>query len=92
MKARRITSIFSQKLDRTAFTAYFLGAVVPLVALAVVVERFVLPRLHDRLAVLGLVGAVVSIAVLSLASFLTLRATTRRSLATMDREIGRAHV
>jgi HD-GYP domain-containing protein (c-di-GMP phosphodiesterase class II) len=84
--ARRLSSIFSQKLDRSAFTAYFLGAVVPLVALAVVVERFVLPRLHDRLALLGLSGAVVSIAVLSLASFLTLRATTRRSIATMDRD------
>ncbi|TFG95982.1 MAG: hypothetical protein E4H11_04145, partial [Myxococcales bacterium] len=85
-ETRRISSIFSQKLDRGAFTAYFLGAVVPLVALAVVVERFVLPRLNDRLALLGLVGAVVSIAVLSLASFLTLRATTRRPIATMDRD------
>ena len=28
------TSIFSQKLDRAAFTAYFLGAIVPLIALA----------------------------------------------------------
>ena len=84
--ARRISSIFSEKLDRSAFTAYFLGAVAPLVALAVVVERFVLPRLHDRLALVSLVGAVVSIAVLSLASFLTLRATTRRSLATMARD------
>jgi putative nucleotidyltransferase with HDIG domain len=80
------SSIFSHKLDRVAFTAYFLGAVVPLAALAVVVERFVLPTLQDRLAVVGLIGAVVSIAVLSLASFLTLRATTTRSLATMDRD------
>jgi hypothetical protein len=84
--ARRISSIFSQKLDRTAFTAYFLGAVAPLVALCIVVERFVLPVLRDRLALFGLIGAVVSIAVLSLASFLTLRATTRRSIATMDRD------
>jgi putative nucleotidyltransferase with HDIG domain len=80
------SSIFSHKLDRVAFTAYFLGAVVPLVALAVVVERFVFPTLRDRLAVLGLIGAVASIAVLSLASFLTLRATTTRSLAAMDRD------
>jgi len=84
--ARRISSIFSEKLDRTAFTAYFLGAIVPLAALGVVVERFVLPRLHDRLALFGLIGAVVSIAVLSLASFLTLRTSTRRSIATMDRD------
>ena len=84
--AQRTSSIFSQKLDRAAFTAYFLGAVAPLVALVVVVERYVVPGLHDRLALFGLFGAVGSIAVLSLASFLTLRATTRRSLATMDRD------
>jgi len=79
------SSLFSQSLDRRAFTAYLLGAVVPLLALAVVVQRFVLPELRDRLAVAGLLGTVLSIAVLSLASFLTLRATTRRSLAELDR-------
>lgn len=83
---RRAPSIFSEKLDRAASTAYFLGAVAPLVALAVVIDRFVLPHLHDRLAISGLIGAVGSIAVLSLASFLTLRITTRRSLATMTRD------
>ena len=84
--SRRLSSIFSHKLDRAAFTAYFLGAVVPLVALVVVVDRFVLPALGDRLARLGLLGAVGSIAVLSFASFLTLRRTTSRSLATMERD------
>ena len=79
-------SLFSQKLDRVAFTAYFLGAIVPLLALAVVVDRFVLPTVTDRLASLGLIGSVVSIAVLSLASFLTLRRTTGQSLAISDRE------
>jgi len=83
---RRLSSIFSHKLDRAAFTAYFLGAVVPLVALVVVVDRFVMPALGDRLARLGLRGAVGSIAVLSFASFLTLRRTTSRSLATMERD------
>jgi putative nucleotidyltransferase with HDIG domain len=82
----RLSSIFHQKLDRAAFTAYFLGAVVPLAALVAVVERFVLPALGDRLAVTGLLGAVASIGVLSLASFLTLGRTTRRSLATIDRK------
>lgn len=82
-------SIFSQKLDRVAFTAYFLGAIVPLIALGVVVDRFVLPTIEDRLASAGLIGAVASIAVLSLASFLTLRRTTRHSLAMIDRENGR---
>jgi putative nucleotidyltransferase with HDIG domain len=80
----RLSSIFSQTLDRVVFTAYLLGAVVPLVALAVVVERFVMPTISDRNATLGLIGALVSIAVLSLASFLTLRRTTRRSLDQMD--------
>lgn len=78
------SSLFSHQLDRSALTAYLLGAVVPLGALAVVVQRFVLPELRDRLAVLGLVGSVVSIAVLSLASFLTLRLTTQRALAELD--------
>ena len=79
-------SIFSQKLDRVAFIAYLLGAVVPLLALAVIVERFVLPEASDRLAIFGLVGAVVSIALLSLASFFTLRRTTKSSLAQIDRD------
>ncbi len=77
-------SIFSQKLDRVAFTAYFLGAVVPLIALAFVVERYVFPIITDRLATFGLIGLIASIAVLSLASFLTLRRTTRRSLSQIN--------
>ena len=77
-------SLFSQKLDRVAFVAYLLGAIVPLIGLAVVVERFVLPDIRDRLAIFGLIGAVISIAVLSLASFLTLRRTTKSSLAELD--------
>jgi putative nucleotidyltransferase with HDIG domain len=79
-------SIFSQKLDRVAFTAYFLGAVVPLVALAVVLERYVFPEISDRYATFGLIGLLVSLAVLSLASFLTLRHTTRSSLQRIDRD------
>jgi len=82
-------SIFSHELDRVAFTAYFLGAIVPLIALGVVVDRFVLPTVTDRLANIGLIGAVASIAVLSLASFLTLRRTTRQTLAMIDRENAR---
>jgi putative nucleotidyltransferase with HDIG domain len=80
------SSIFSQSLDRIAFTAYFLGAIVPLIALWVVVERFALPGIQDRLESAGLIAVVTSIAILSLASFLTLRRSTRRSLARMDRD------
>jgi HD-GYP domain-containing protein (c-di-GMP phosphodiesterase class II) len=80
------SSIFSQSLDRVAFTAYFLGAIVPLLALWIVVDRFVLPGIEDRLVSTGLIAFVSSIAILSLASFLTLRRSTRRTLARMDRD------
>ncbi len=78
--------LFSDKLDRVTFSAYFLGAVVPLIALAVVVERFVLPTLDDRNAEVGLVVLVVSAALLSLGSFLVLRHQTRSSLDRMDHD------
>jgi K+-sensing histidine kinase KdpD len=77
-------SIFSQKLDRVAFTAYFLGAVVPLVALGFVIEQFVFPVVSDRYVSLGLIGLLTSIAVLSLGSFLALRRTTRHSIDRID--------
>jgi putative nucleotidyltransferase with HDIG domain len=76
--------LFSDKLDRVTFSTYFLGAVVPLIGLAVVVERFALPTLSDRSQELGLVALVVFTAILSLGSFLVLRHITRRSLARMD--------
>ena len=82
--SRRRSSIFSQKLDRVAFIAYFLGAVVPLAALAVVVQRYLLPTITDRLVGIGLIGLVVSIGVLSFCSFLVLRRTTRTSLQQLD--------
>jgi hypothetical protein len=87
MNAKKMsTSIFSQKLDRIVYTAYFLGAVVPLVALAFVAEHFVLPSLSDRLAWVGLVGLVLSIGALSLGSFFALRRTTHQTLDRMDRD------
>jgi putative nucleotidyltransferase with HDIG domain len=79
-------SIFSQKLDRVAFTAYFLGAVVPLVALGFVIEEFVFPVASDSYVTLGLVGLLTSIAVLSLGSFLVLRRTTRHSIDRIDND------
>ena len=87
MNAKKMpTSIFSQKLDRIVYTAYFLGAVVPLVALAFVAEHFVLPSLTDRLAWVGLVGLVFSIGSLSLGSFFVLRRTTHQTLDRMNRD------
>jgi len=83
-KQQKQSSIFSQKLDRVAFTAYFLGAVVPLLALGLVIDRFVLPAVSDTYVTLGLVGGFTSITVLSLASFLALRRTTRQSISRID--------
>jgi putative nucleotidyltransferase with HDIG domain len=80
------SSIFSQKLDRAAFTAYFLGAIVPLVALAYVVERYVLPGESDGGLGGYLTAMVASIALLSGSAFLILRQITRRSLRRMDRD------
>ena len=71
---------------RAAFGAYFLGAVLPLVALGFVLERHVLPGVSDRLVSLGLVGLALSLTVLSLGSFFALRRTTLRSIARMDRD------
>jgi HD-GYP domain-containing protein (c-di-GMP phosphodiesterase class II) len=83
---KRTASIFSQKLDRLVYTAYFLGAVVPLLALAFVAQHFVLSSMRDRLAWAGLIGLVLSIASLSLGSFFALRRTTRQTLERMDRD------
>jgi putative nucleotidyltransferase with HDIG domain len=78
--------LFSDKLDRLTFSTYFLGAVVPLLSLAVVVERFALPAVRERDQSLALIGLVACAALLSLGSFLVLRGATRRSLARMDRD------
>jgi len=80
------SSIFSQKLDRAAFTVYFLGAIVPLIALAFVVVRYVLPSNPDGGLGTGLTALVASIALLSGSAFLILRQITRRSLRQMDRD------
>jgi hypothetical protein len=79
-------SIFSQRLDRTTFTAYFLGAVVPLLALAFIVQRYVIPTTSAKGQVLGMIALVGSIAVLSLLSFLVLRKTTHSTLERIDRD------
>jgi putative nucleotidyltransferase with HDIG domain len=77
-------SIFAQKLDRVAFTSYFLGAIVPLIAFTFVVERYVLPVEGDTRVSVGFIAGVVSIVILTLGSFLVLRRTARQSLRQMD--------
>lgn len=77
-------SLFSQKLDRAVFASYFLGAVVPLVALGLVVHYFVLPALNsDQTATAAMVGLLVGIGVLSLAAFFALRRLTHNALRRM---------
>lgn len=77
-------SLLSQQLDRVAFVAYFLGAIVPLVALAYVAHRYAIPNLPKGIAEYGFVGLLVSIGALSLGSFFLLRHVTRQSLARLD--------
>jgi putative nucleotidyltransferase with HDIG domain len=76
-------SIFSQSLDRAAFLAYFLGAVVPLVGLGLVVHRLALPALPDGPWRVGLVAVTVSIGALSGAAFFALRRVTWHTVAGM---------
>lgn len=79
-------SIFAQDLDRAAFLAYFLGAVVPLMALG---WFFALPMLDEASAeggylsqagALGLLGILISSGVLCLGSFFALKRFTRQTL------------
>ena len=82
-------SIFSQSLDRAAFLAYLLGAVVPFVALAFVVHRFVLPALPEGHSSSALIALTVSVGVLSAASFLVLRRVTWQTVDRIDQDRAR---
>jgi HD-GYP domain-containing protein (c-di-GMP phosphodiesterase class II) len=64
--------------------SYFLGAVVPLATLAYVAHTYVLPSMEEDRAARGLVALLVSVGVLSLASFLVLRRVARQSLSRLD--------
>jgi hypothetical protein len=77
-------SIFSQPLDRAALVAYFLGAVVPFVALAFVLDAYVLPAMPEGPWSLGLVGLALCIGLLSAAAFLLLRRVTLQTVARMQ--------
>jgi len=78
-------SIFSLPLDRSAAIAYFLGAVIPLGALAWAALRWIRPANADSganwfIALLGLIG------ILSLLSFLALRRAARSVILQLDHE------
>ena len=82
-------SIFSQRLDRAILTGYFLGAIVPLVALAFLALRYVVPALPDGPVARGLLGGLGSVAALTLGSFLLIRRTAQQGLQRMDTDNGR---
>lgn len=77
-------SLFSQSLDRAAFIAYFLGAIIPLGAFTYLARDY-LERSTGEARLLLMV-MVVSLAGLSLASFLALRRTVRKAVEQLDRD------
>jgi HD-GYP domain-containing protein (c-di-GMP phosphodiesterase class II) len=81
----RIRSMFSQTLDQAVFAAYFLGAVVPLLTLAAVVQRYALPALgSDSNALWAAIGGISVVALLSLAAFFSLRRLVHGALQRMN--------
>ena len=79
-------SLLSHALDRVAFVAYFLGAIVPFAALTWVVGVEVLPNQDDPTLAKGMIALVAFMGVLSLGSFLLLRHATRRSLTRLEQD------
>lgn len=86
-QSRQFQSLFSQKLDRAVFGTYFLGSVVPTAVLAVVLRQYVLPGLEtDGNAELGMIGLLLGVGLLSVASFFALRRLVHGALARMDED------
>ncbi|MDH3404347.1 MAG: HD domain-containing protein [Acidobacteriota bacterium] len=75
-------SLLSQPLDRAALLAYFLGGIVPLVALVLFARRYASPALME----LRLGGVILGLALLSLGSFLLLQRATRAALGRAARD------
>jgi len=79
-------SIFSRPLNHGANLSYFLGAIVPLVVLGVVIERYILSDYQpegDSALALGQSGTLAfffSVAMLSLACFMVLRRLIHRTI------------
>ena len=81
----QLQSLFSQKLDRAVFGTYFLGAVVPTLALGFVIHRYALPSMSsDGSGTAGLIGVLVGVGALSLASFFALRKLVVGAVSRMD--------
>ena len=82
-RATHQLSIFSQPLDRAAFVAYFLGAIVPFFALGYVLDTYVLPAMPEGPWSLGLIALALCIGLLSAAAFLLLRRVTLQTVTRM---------
>ncbi len=84
-KAPNAKSIFSQELDRAVFVAYFLGAVVPLLAFAIAIQQYVLPTLgDDNFLAQAAIAITCGILVLSLVAFFMLRRLTHNAISRMN--------
>jgi diguanylate cyclase (GGDEF)-like protein len=85
-RPRHGDATLSHPLERGSFLAYFLGGVVPLMALGIVIERYVLrplaaPGGHPVIGPFAVLGLFAAIALLSLSSFFLLRRAVKESLA-----------
>ncbi len=76
--------VFSQTVDRVAPIAYFLGAVVPLVALGMFVERYTLGGVAWLLSDHSVSGIFSVMCLLSLGCFLMLRRAAHASVEQID--------
>ena len=85
MKTPGLQSLFSQNLDRSLFAIYFLGAIVPMLALGYLVQHFALPTVQgDSYATSLILGLASGISFLSLAAFFALRRLSLSAVARMD--------
>jgi len=80
-----LQSLFSQKLDRALFAAYFVGAVVPMGVLAWLVHAYSLPALTEQgFATATVMGVLSGAGMLVLAGYFATRRIAQRALARMD--------
>jgi putative nucleotidyltransferase with HDIG domain len=83
-------SIFSQSLDRAILVMFFLGAIIPLIALATVMNRFVFPVLLDDSGMTQtLLGVLLGVSTLTLASFFALRRLAKNAIGQMNADNAR---
>ena len=78
--------MFSGDLDRAAFIVYFLGAVVPLIGFALVVDHYALSSQSDRASEVGLVALLVCVGALTFGAFLVLRRLIHGALSRTARD------